>query len=387
MEAYDFLNIDSLFTTEELMVRDTTADFVNKEIRPLLQTAHREERFPNQIIPRLAEMNLLGANIKGYGCVGLNPRAYGLIMQELERADSGLRSFCSVQGALVMWAVFKHGSEEQKKEFLPQLLKAKKIGCFALTETDAGSDPANMQCHAKKTKGGWILNGNKMWITNGSIADLAVVWAKAAEDNQIRAFLVEKDFKGFSSSLMNGKFSLRVSVTSELHFQDCFVPESHILPHAVGLKSALECLNQARYGISWGVLGSAMECYQTALNYAGQRMIFKKTLSSFQLAQAKLVKMVQDITLAQLLNFHTSILKEKGELKPEQISLAKMNNCQIALQTARQARDMLGANGIIDEYPVMRHLLNLETVNTYEGTEDIHRLSIGYFLTGQKAFK
>ena len=386
MGAYDFLNIDSLFTTEELLVRKTTADFVNKEIRPLLQKAHREENFPKQIIPRLAEMNFLGAHIKGYNCPGLNARAYGLIMQELERADSGIRSFCSVQGALVMWAVFSHGSEEQKKEFLPQLAQAKKLGCFALTEPDAGSNPAGMKCQAKKVKGGWLLNGNKMWITNGSIADLAVVWAKS-ENLQIRGFLVEKDFKGFSTSLMKGKFSLRVSVTSELHFQDCFVPDSHVLPQAIGLKSALECLNQARYSIAWGVVGSAMECYQTALNYAGQRIIFGKALSSSQLAQAKLVKMVQGITLAQLLNFHISLLKEKGELEPEQISLAKMNNCQIALQTARQARDMLGANGIIDEYPVIRHLLNLETVNTYEGTADIHRLAVGKSLTGRQAFK
>ena len=387
MSPYNFLNIDSLFTTEELMVRDTTADFVDREVKPLLQKAHREEVFPKHLIPRLAEMNFLGANIKGYGCTGLSPRAYGLIMQELERADSGVRSFCSVQGALVMWAVFSYGSEEQKQEFLPQLATAKKIGCFGLTEPDAGSDPASLKCHAKKTKGGWILNGNKMWITNGSIADLAIVWAKESESNQIQGFLVEKDFKGFSTSLMKGKFSLRVSVTSELHLQDCFVPDSHVLPQAVGLKSALGCLNQARYGIAWGVIGSAMECYQTALNYAGQRMIFDKALSSAQLVQAKLVKMVQDITLAQLLNFHISGLKEKGELKPEQISLAKMNNCQVALQTARQARDILGANGIIDEYPVIRHLLNLETVNTYEGTEDIHRLSIGRCLTGHQAFK
>ena len=386
MDSYDFLKIDSLFTAEELMARDTTADFVNKEIRPLLQKAHREENFPKQIIPRLAERNLLGANIEGYGCAGLNPRAYGLIMQELERADSGLRSFCSVQGALVMWAIFSYGSEEQKQKFLPQMATAKKIGCFGLTEPSAGSDPASLKCHAKKVQGGWVLNGNKMWITNGSIADLAVVWAKDLESQQIKGFLVEKTFKGFSTSLMKGKFSLRVSVTSELHFQDCFVPNSHILPQAVGLKSALECLNQARYGIAWGVVGSAMECYQTALNYAGQRMIFGKALSSTQLVQAKLVKMVQDITLAQLLNLHISSLKEKGELKPEQISLAKMNNCQIALQTARQARDILGASGIIDEYPVIRHLLNLETVNTYEGTEDIHRLSIGRCLTGHQAF-
>ncbi|MCY4321132.1 MAG: acyl-CoA dehydrogenase family protein [Bdellovibrionaceae bacterium] len=386
MSAYDFLNIDRLFTTEELMVKKTTADFVRKEVYPLLQQAHREENFPKQIIPRLAEMNLLGSNIKGYGCAGLSPRAYGLIMQELERGDSGLRSFCSVQGALVMWAIFSFGSEDQKKEFLPQLATAKKIGCFGLTEPDAGSDPASLKCHAKKTKGGWILNGNKMWITNGSIADLAVVWAQL-DSGKIQGFLVEKDFKGFSTSLMKGKFSLRVSITSELHFQDCFVPESHILPQAQGLKSALECLNQARYGIAWGVVGSAMECYQTALNYSGQRMIFNKALSSTQLAQAKLVKMIQNITLAQLLNFHISVLKEKGELKPEQISLAKMNNCKISLEIARQARDMLGANGIIDEYPVIRHLLNLETVSTYEGTEDIHRLSIGRSLTGYQAFK
>lgn len=368
------------------MVRDTVADFVSKEVRPLLQKAHREERFPEELIPRFGEMNLLGANIKGYGCPGLNNTAYGLIMQELERADSGIRSFCSVQGALVMWAIFSYGSEDQKKEFLPKLAQGKQVGCFGLTEPDAGSDPASLKCSAKKTKGGWILNGNKMWITNGSIADLALVWAKNQETKNIQAFLVEKSFKGFSSSLMKGKFSLRVSVTSELHLQDCFVPESHILPSAVGLKSALSCLNQARYGIAWGVVGSAMQCYQTALKYAGQRIIFDRPASSYQLIQAKLVQMVQGISLAQLLNLHMARLKEKGELKPEQISLAKMNNCQMALQTAREARDILGANGIIDEYPVIRHLLNLETVNTYEGTEDIHRLSVGRSLTGQSAF-
>lgn len=383
----DFLNTQSLFETEDLMVKDTVADFVQKEVLPLLQKAHREESFPTDLIPRFAEMNLLGSNIKGYGCPGLNNTAYGLIMQELERADSGIRSFCSVQGALVMWAIFSYGSEEQKKEFLPQLAQGKKIGCFGLTEPDAGSDPASLKCSAKKSKGGWILNGNKMWITNGSIADLAVVWAKNSETNDIQAFLIEKSFKGFSTSLMKGKFSLRVSVTSELHFQDCFVPESHILPSAVGLSSALSCLNQARYGIAWGVVGSAMQCYQTALDYAGQRLVFKKPASSYQLVQAKLVQMVQDINLAQLLNIHIARLKEKGELKPEQISLAKMNNCKIALQIARQARDVLGANGIIDEYPIIRHLLNLETVNTYEGTEDIHRLTVGRSLTGHQAFK
>ena len=369
------------------MIRDTVSDFVKREVVPLLQKAHREEIFPKELILRFAEMNLLGSNIKGYGCPGLNPVAYGLIMQELERADSGIRSFCSVQGALVMWAIFSYGSEDQKKQFLPELAKGKKIGCFGLTEPDAGSDPASIKCSAKKTKGGWILNGNKMWITNGSIADLAVVWARNSETNNIQSFLVEKDFKGFSTSLMKGKFSLRVSVTSELHFQDCFVPDSHVLPKSMGLKSALGCLNQARYGIAWGVVGSAMQCYQTALEYAGVRTSFNKHLSSYQLVQAKLVKMVQEISLAQLLNLHIAHLKEKEELKPEQISLAKMNNCKMALQTARQARDILGANGIIDEYPIIRHLLNLETVNTYEGTEDIHRLAVGRSLTGLQAFK
>ena len=269
---------------------------------------------------------------------------------------------------------------------MPELAQGKQVGCFGLTEPDAGSDPASLKCSAKKSKGGWILNGNKMWITNGSIADLAVVWAINSETNDIQAFLVEKSFKGFSTSLMKGKFSLRVSVTSELHFQDCFVPDSHILSKAVGLKSALACLNQARYGIAWGAVGSAMECYQTALKYAGQRIIFNKPASAYQLVQAKLVQMVQEINLAQLLNIHISRLKEKRELHPEQISLAKMNNCKMALQIARQARDILGANGIIDEYPIIRHLLNLETVNTYEGTEDIHRLAIGRSITGHPAF-
>ena len=369
------------------MVRDTLYDFVCREVLPLLQKAHREEVFPRELIPRFAKMNLLGSQIKGYSCPGLNSVAYGLIMQELERADSGIRSFCSVQGALVMWAIFSYGSEEQKNHFLPELAKGNQVGCFGLTEPDAGSDPASIKCFAKKNKEGWILNGNKMWITNGSIADLAVVWAKNSETNDIQAFLVEKKFKGFSTSLMKGKFSLRVSVTSELHFQDCFVPNSHILFKAKGLKSALECLNQARYGIAWGVVGSAMQCYQTALEYSSKRILFDKPLSGYQLAQAKLVKMVQEISLAQLLNIHIASLKEKGNLKPEQISLAKMNNCKMALKVARQARDMLGANGIIDEYPIIRHLLNLETVNTYEGTEDIHRLSVGRSLTGLQAFR
>ena len=385
-ESLDFMEIDALFSKEELMIRDTVRSFVEKEVLPVLQIAHREESFPKELISRFGEMNLLGSSLEGYGCPGLKDVTYGLIMQELERGDSGIRSFCSVQGALVMWPLFHYGSDEQKKKFLPELAKGKKIGCFGLTEPDAGSNPGGMRTKAKKTKGGYILNGNKMWITNGSIADITIVWAYT-EENKIQGFLVEKDFKGFSTSLMKGKFSLRVSVTSELHFEDCFVPDSHVLPKAQGLKAALGCLTQARYGIAWGVIGAANQCYNTALNYAKERMIFDKPLAAYQLSQAKLVKMVQDITQAQLLALQMGRLKEKGDLKPHHVSLAKMNNCRMALETARKARDLLGANGIIDEYPVIRHMLNLETVNTYEGTEDIHRLYIGKTITGQEAYR
>ena len=387
-QSLDFMDMEkSLFQKEELLVRDSIREFAEKEIDPLLQKAHREERFPLELIPQMAERNLFGPNLKGYGCPGLNEVSYGLIMQELERADSGIRSFCSVQGALVMWPLYHYGSEEQKKKFLPELAKGKLIGCFGLTEPDAGSDPASMKTKAVKVKGGWKLNGNKMWITNGGIADVAVVWALAPEENQIRGFLVEKDFQGFSTSLMKGKFSLRVSVTSELHFADCFVPQSHVLPDALGLKAALNCLNQARYGIGWGVIGAANQCYHTALNYAKNRIVFGQPLTARQLIQSKLVKMAQEITKAQLLALQAGRLKEKGCLTPYQISLLKMNNCRMALESARMARDILGASGIIDEYPVIRHLLKLETVNTYEGTEDIHRLSIGKALTGKQAFR
>lgn len=387
-QSLDFMNMEkTLFQKEELLVRDSIRDFAEKEILPLLQKAHREEQFPLELIPQMAERNLFGSNLKGDGCPGLNEVSYGLIMQELERADSGIRSFCSVQGALVMWPLYHYGSEEQKKKFLPELAKGKLIGCFGLTEPDAGSDPASMKTKAVKVKGGWKLNGNKMWITNGGLSDVAVVWAVDPEEKQIRGFLVEKDFKGFSTSLMKGKFSLRVSVTSELHFTDCFVPQSHALPGALGLKAALNCLNQARFGIGWGVIGAANQCYHTALNYAKSRIVFGQPLTKRQLIQSKLVKIAQDITKAQLLALQAGRLKEKGQLEPRQISLLKMNNCRMALESARTARDILGASGIIDEYPVIRHLLNLETVNTYEGTEDIHRLSIGKALTGEQAFR
>ncbi len=384
-ESLNYMDFDSLLTEEELMVRNTVREFADSEIIPKLQKCHREESFPASLIPRFAELGLLGSTIKGYDCPGLGNVAYGLLMQELERADSGVRSFCSVQGALVMYPIFQYGSEEQKQKYLPKLAKAQLIGCFGLTEPDAGSNPGGMLTTALETDRGYKLNGNKMWITNGCISDIAVVWARL--NDEIRGFIVEKGTPGYSTSLMKGKFSLRVSVTSELHFQDCLVPKENILPNIKGLRGPLSCLTQARYGISWGVLGAANACYHQALNYSKERVIFEKPLASYQLAQAKLVKMIQEITKGQLLALQLGRLKEKGEMKHWQVSLAKMNNCRMALDVARDARDMLGGNGIIDEYPVIRHMLNLETVNTYEGTEDIHRLIVGSQATGIEAFR
>ncbi|RME14579.1 MAG: acyl-CoA dehydrogenase [Bdellovibrio sp.] len=378
---------DDLLTDEEKMIRQSVRDFVSKEVIPLLQEAHRTEKFPMELIPQFAEMGLLGPTIQGYDCPGLGDVAYGLMMQELERGDSGIRSFCSVQGALVMYPIYTYGSEEQKQKYLPQLAKAKLIGCFGLTEPDAGSNPGGMRTKAEKVSGGYKLNGNKMWITNGCIADIAIVWARL-DDGDIAGFIVEKGTKGFSTTTMKGKFSLRVSVTSELHFEDCVVPEENRLPLAKGLKAPLSCLTQARYGISWGVIGAANACYHEALEYSKERILFDgKPLAAYQLAQAKLVKMAQEITKAQLLALQLGRLKERGVMKHYHVSLAKMNNCRMALEVAREARDMLGANGIIDEYPVIRHMLNLETVNTYEGTEDIHRLVVGRQLTGISAIR
>lgn len=389
MAAYESLNYmdeDSLFAEDELMVRNTVRSFVTEEVMPVLQEANRKEEFPKHLIPRFAAMGLLGSTIQGYDCPGLSHIAYGLLMQELERADSGIRSFCSVQGALVMYPIFAYGSEAQRKKYLPKLASAELIGCFGLTEPDAGSNPGGMLTRAEKVAGGYKLNGNKMWITNGSVADIAIVWARL--DGVVRGFIVEKGMDGFSTSLMKGKFSLRVSVTSELHLQNCVVPEENILPNGEGLKAPLGCLTQARYGIAWGVVGAANACYFEALNYAKSRTIFDgKPLAAYQLAQAKLAKMVQEITKAQLLSIQLGKLKESGRLQPHHVSLAKMNNCRMALDVAREARDMLGANGIIDEYPVIRHMINLETVNTYEGTEDIHRLVVGQQITGFPAYR
>src|SRR4051812_9914894 len=379
-ESLNYMNEDSLLTSDEIMIRDTVREFVSDEIIPVLQQSNRDEKFPMQLIPRFGEMGLLGSTLQGYGCAGLGHVAYGLVMAELERGDSGIRSFCSVQGALVMYPIYTYGSDKQKEKYLPKLATAQMIGCFGLTEPDAGSNPGSMRTKAEKVSGGYKLNGNKMWITNGDIADIAVVWAKL--DGEVRGFVVEKGSKGYSTSLMKGKFSLRVSVTSELHFEDCVVPEENMLPKAQGLKAPLSCLTQARYGIAWGVLGAANACYHTALNYAKERTIFEgKPLSHYQLAQAKLVRMAQEITKGKLICLQAGRLKEAGKLLPQHVSLIKMNNCRAALDIARDARDMLGGNGIIDEYPIIRHMMNLETVNTYEGTEDVHRLVIGQALT------
>lgn len=385
-ESLNYMEEDSLLTSDEIAIRDSVRGLVDKEVIPVLQQANRDEKFPMQLIARFAEMGLLGSTIQGYGCAGLGHVAYGLATMELERGDSGVRSFCSVQSSLVMYPIHAYGSEAQKDKYLPKLARAEMIGCFGLTEPDAGSNPGGMLTTAVKVPGGYKINGNKMWITNGCIADIAVVWARC--EGEVRGFIIEKGTKGFTTSTMKGKFSLRVSVTSELHMQDCVVPEENMLPKAKGLKGPLGCLTQARYGIAWGVLGAANACFHSALTYAKQRTIFDgKPLSHYQLAQAKLVKMAQEITKGKLLAIQGGRLKEAGKLEPYHVSMMKMNNCKIALEVAREARDMLGANGIIDEYPVIRHMMNLETVNTYEGTEDIHRLVIGQQLTGTAAFR
>lgn len=381
----DYFNIDSLLSEEELMIRNTVREFVSEEVIPIIEEYNRESKFPQQLIPKMAEMGLFGPTLPSkYGCAELNNVAYGLIMQELERGDSGIRSFASVQSALVMYPIFNFGSEQQKDKWLPALAKAENIGCFGLTEPDFGSNPGGMITRAEKVDGGYILNGAKMWITNGTIADVAVVWAKL--DGVVRGFLVEKGMKGFTAPEMKGKHSLRASITSELLFDNVFLPEENLLPKTEGLKNALMCLNQARYGIAWGVVGSMMACYDSALNYAKSRKQFSKPIAGYQMTQSKLVYMVTEITKSQLLNFQLGRLKDLGKLKYTQVSLAKRNNCQIALDIAREARQILGANGILDEYPVMRHAANLESVITYEGTHEMHTLIIGEDLTGISAF-
>ncbi len=382
----DYMHIDSLFSDDELLVRRTARDFITREFLPLIRDCYREGRFPTEIIPTLGAMGLLGANLEGYGCAGMSNVEYGLAMQELERGDSGLRSFCSVQGSLVMFPILTFGSEEQKKRWLPEMAAGRKLGCFGLTEPGFGSNPSGMQTRAEADGNDWVLNGEKTWITSGSIADVAVVWARTGDG--IRGFLVERGTPGFTTSDIHGKLSMRASVTSSLAFTDCHVPASALLPGAKGLRSALACLTQARYGIAWGVLGAAMDCFETARQYAIDRKQFdNRPIASHQLVQEKLAGMITEITKAQLLAAHAGRLKDQGKLEAAHVSMLKRNNVAIALDAARAARDLLGGNGIIDDYPVFRHMCNLETVKTYEGTDHIHALVIGERVTGIPAYR
>lgn len=384
-EAPDYYAIEELLTEEERVVRDTARRFVEEEFQPHIVDAYRNGTFPMQLVPRLAELGFFGSTLpEEYGCAGASSVAYGLISQELERGDSGLRSFASVQSSLVMYPIFAFGSEAQKQEWLPRMARGQAIGCFGLTEPDFGSNPSGMRTSARAERGGYVLNGVKRWITNGNVADVAVVWARL--DDKVHGFLVETDRPGFKAEQMHGKLSLRASVTSELYFDNCWIPEENRLPGTGSMKAPLACLSQARYGISWGAIGAASACYDCALRYAQGRVMFSRPIAGFQLVQAKLVEMVAEITKAQLLSLRLGRLKDAGKVRPEQISLAKMNNVSKALEIARLARDILGGNGIMDEYPIMRHMLNLETVNTYEGTEDVHRLIIGKDITGFDAF-
>src|SRR5213082_1881559 len=381
----DYYGLDELLGEEERMTRASVRSFVEREVLPVIERCHSEEQFPRPLIARMGELGFFGANLKGYGCAGLSNVAYGLIMQELERGDSGLRSCASVQSGLVMYPIYAYGSDAQKDRWLPVLATGETVGCFGLTEPDHGSDPGAMKTRAVKKGDAWVLNGTKLWITNGSIADVAVVWAKT-EDGEIRGFLVEKGTPGFSTLDIHGKFSMRASITSELAFQDCRIPLDSLLPNVKGLRGPLGCLSQARYGIAWGAVGALMACYDWALQYAQQRVQFGKPIGSFQLVQQKLVWMLNEITKAQLLVLQLGRLKDQGKVRPQQVSLAKMNNVQVALDGARMARDILGAAGIVDEHPIIRHMLNLETVNTYEGTHDIHILIVGRDVTGLDAF-
>ena len=387
----DFYDTDSLLQEEERAVRDTVRSWVDDNVLPIIGEAYVAGHFPKQLIPGMAELGLFGANLpEEYGCAGLNNVAYGLIMQELERGDSGVRSFASVQGALVMYPVFAFGSDEQKTKWLPQMASGKVIGCFGLTEPDYGSNPAGMITVAKETKDGWTLNGAKMWITNGSTAHVAVVWAKTGtidDVESIRGFLVPTDTKGFSAKDQRGKLSLRASDTSELVLQDVKVPKDAILPKSGGLKSPLMCLTQARYGISWGAVGAAMACYDEAVSYAKTRVMFGRPIGGFQLQQLRLAEMLTEITKAQLLCLQLGRLKDLGTMTPQQVSLAKRNNVSMATDVARETRRLLGANGILAEYQAMRHLANLESVYTYEGTHDVHTLVLGQEITGISAFQ
>ncbi len=386
----DFYDVDSLLSEEERAVRDTVRSWVDEHLMPVIGDAYIKGEFPKHLIPGMAELGFFGANLpEEYGCAGLNNVAYGLIMQELERGDSGIRSFASVQGALVMYPIYAFGSEEQKKKWLPRLASGKDIGCFGLTEPDYGSNPGGMITTAKETKDGWLLNGAKMWITNGSQATVSVIWAKtgAVDDaKSIRGFIVPTNTKGYTAKDQKGKLSLRASDTSEIVLQDCLVPKDAILPKSGGIKSPLMCLTQARYGIAWGGIGAAMACYDEALSYSKARVMFGKPIGQTQLQQSRLAEMLTEITKAQLLTLQLGRLKDKGTMTPEQVSLAKRNNVNMACEAAREARRLLGANGILAEYHSMRHMANLESVYTYEGTHDMHTLILGQAVTGLAAF-
>ncbi len=381
----DFVDLDSLLTDDERMVRDTVRGWVEERIKPIIEECHREARFPIELLPEMGELDLFGATLSDYDLPGLGNVAYGLIMQELERGDSGLRSFVSVQSALVMYPIDAFGSQEQRDRWIPALASGEAIGCFGLTEPDFGSNPGGMRTTARRDGDSWVLNGAKQWITNGTLADVAVVWAQT--DDGVRGFLVEKGTPGYTATDQHGKFSLRASVTSELGFHDCRIPAENLLPKTEGLKNALMCLNQARYGIAWGALGAAMECYQTAVDYTKERIQFEgQPLASHQLVQEKLVWMLSEITKGQLLALQLGRLKDQGKLKHYHVSLGKRNNVWVARESARLARELLGANGIVDDYPVIRHMLNIESVFTYEGTHDIHALILGEAITGIPAF-
>jgi glutaryl-CoA dehydrogenase len=382
--ASDLYNMDSLLSEEERMVRDTVRKFVSERVLPIIGEHFENGTFPRELIPEIAELGLLGMHLEGYGCAGLNAVCYGLACQELEAGDSGLRSFVSVQGSLAMFPIRAFGSEEQKRRWLPRMAKGEVIGCFGLTEPDSGSDPGSMRTTARRDGDSFVLNGTKMWITNGGIADLAVVWARA--DEGIRGFLVERGTQGFSTSDVHHKLSLRASITSELHFEDCRVPADNMLPDVRGLRGPLSCLDEARFGIAWGATGAARVCYEVALDYARTRIQFNRPIGSFQLVQQKLAIIATELVKAQLLALQLGRLKDDGKLHPVQISIAKRNNVREALKTAREARSILGANGITLEYPISRHSNNLESVYTYEGTDDIHTLIIGQAITGLNAF-
>ncbi|GAC1412110.1 MAG: acyl-CoA dehydrogenase family protein [Gemmatimonadaceae bacterium] len=388
----DFYNLDSVLSEEERAVRDTIRAFVDEKVLPIIGDCYIEGRFPKELVPEMAQLGMFGANLpEEYGCAGLNNVAYGLIMHELERGDSGVRSFASVQGALVMYPIYAFGTEEQKRHYLPKMARGEIIGCFGLTEPDYGSNPSGMTTRAREQKdGSWVINGAKMWITNGSTAQVAIVWAKIGDDKSdkaIRGFIVPTDAPGFTAKDQKGKLSLRASDTSELVLQDVKVPATALLPKTGGIKSPLMCLTQARYGIAWGAMGAAQACYEEALDYAGNRVMFGKPIGGFQLQQQRLAEMLTELVKGQLLALHLGRLKDAGAFSPQQVSLAKRNNVSAAADIAREARRLLGANGILAEYSSMRHMANLESVYTYEGTHDIHTLILGQAVTGLSAFE